>query len=381
MKNFFKGIGLFAATVCYAASLNAAVSQRTKIQKSDIAEIIKNDVKNNTMIVKTRDGRKFQLKVTAEQRADIENALKVASADNKVAMKAITSTASATTSSTSAASTAPAAGQTATTVADATKDEKKSPWGVGYFGWYIGNDLNKMHDMTGTWNIRHYFTVSYALDSGIKLSVRPRLDTNYNLEEGNTKNDLKDTGFGISKGGFKLPGDIGLSLDGRYYAPTSKKSRDDGQNGYLYGKAVGAKDMNKVVSLSYTLLGLYNFQGNRSLTSFDDVGRVISSKGVSQGMFIHGLTVEEKVTDKWSFSQDIGFTHNSIYDDPGVGIEGGLETSLDLGIGTNYQFTKGFSLGLAMGQSHELGEGEGKGIKLTDAERTNYQILVSITLL
>lgn len=344
-----------------------AQKQRTQVQTSDIAEILKSDVETDTLVVRTRNGKKFTLKVSKKQRSKIEKAVRARTPKTKPQVL------------TAQASAQSASGTLSVPSEKIAKAEKKSPWSAGYLGWFIGGPIPKVHDMTATWNLRHYFVLSYALDNGIKFSLRPRLDTNYNLEQGNTKNNLMDTALGVSKGGLKLPWNINLVLDGRVYVPTSKKSRNDGTNGNIYGKAILNKELNKVVALTYAAVPIYFWQSNRSLANLDDVGRLVGdAKGTFRAVYGHALTVEEKLTDKLTLAQTpLGFSHYFTYDDAGVGVTGGTKTDYEPNIAGTYKFTDSFSLALILGQIHSISEG--KGIDFFDAERTSYQAQLSLT--
>ena len=373
MRDTLKCVSLFITALCFATSAGAAVdASKAKLKKTDIAEILERHADENVLIVKTYEGKKFRLKVTDEQWAEIENAVKVASADGKVAATVLNSQASSSTA-------APAAGQSAASVEEIKKDVKKSPWGASYFGWYISDPLDKVHALEGKINFRNYFTIKYTLDNGIALSLRPRIDIDYNLEQGNAKNSVMDTGIGVSKGGFKLPADIGLLLDGRVYLPTSYGTKKKGTNASLYGKAVLTKSVGKIVDLSYAIVPIYYLQGNRSIANFDELGGVVGeATGTFQAIVAHGLTIEEKITDKLTLSQDlIGFTHYLTYDDPGVGAVGGTKTDFEPGLGIAYNFTDKFNASFNLSQTHEISDG--KGIALFDATRTQYHIQTTLT--
>ena len=363
-KKVIKG-GIIVA-LCWAISASAQErAANTQIKKEDISEILSYDQERGSMVVKTRNGRKYQLQVTEKQKIEIESNLKAAPAKARPAL------AKSAQNQTQAQITA--------RTEDVKPEEKKSPWSVMYFGWYIGDNLDQIHAMTGTWNLRHYFSIKYTLQNGIGLALRPRLDTNYVLERGHMVNNVQDTAFEVSKGGLKLPGDIGLALTGRIFAPTSKKSRDEDQHVGLYARAILSKQLNKVVGLKYGIIPIYFIRGTRSIAKFDDIGRVVGDARPSMYLDIgHEFGVSEKLTEKLSLGQAIGLEHMFMYDDPGLGVEGKIATNLDLTImGVEYAFSPNFTVTGILGQSHPISE-EGKGVALFDPERSNYQVQLTL---
>lgn len=354
-----KKMTLVLTAVAFSATCTIAAGKK-QVQKEDIVKILKSDDAAGTIVVKTKDGSKYRLKVDSSQKKSIQEAIEAnmaVDADvNISSAKTTTITKQAAASSAKVQQLNPLLENKTVAAIEEKAKEKKSPWNFHYL-LLAGAGAEAVHKGEAEIGSYHQLKIGYKLDNGINLALKPAFSVGYALETGNSSHNTASWALEVAKGGFKLPADIGLSLAGRFYLPTSQGLNDSETRGIIYLRGILSKEIAPKISLSYTAIPRYYLQSQRTTFNEDDLGRLTSDPSSLTGArYTHSIEASESINDTISFSQSIGLDHIFKYSDEAIGADGDNVTLVSFGVGMGIGLPKGMGLGFSVGQEHNLSD-------------------------
>lgn len=161
-------------------------------------------------------------------------------------------------------------------------NKKWTPWSLSGFS-LASIDLPEAHGASGgsifTYN---YLGLNYYLGDGKKISLRPAFLYNtagYNNRGQLVSQEVKLHDIYINYAhynAFLLPGNVGLSMQYRFYLPTGESAKTSKRIGTLGGIFSFTKPVSSVSDLSYHVKPKYFFNTNTTyLRTFDDGGTSI----------------------------------------------------------------------------------------------------------
>lgn len=331
---------LFALSFVVSTA-NSAVRNKVRLKVSDIKKIHINNAAKNLLVVQDNNGRILRLNVSPAKRKAIVNAVEgyqVASAvpvpapRNRTLLQANTSTAK---------------------LEETT--ETKSKWSFHYF-LFGSTGAEDLANLEGALTFYNEIGIKYQITDNWKLELRPNANIDYNIEPGNTKHTLGNFIVALNRGTFANL--LGFDLSGyvRYYAPTGEAFRKSETKGLFRGNIKATRKLNSALDFGYTTSLRYYMQGNRSLSEFDEYGRLLATpKALRSWRIINEASLTLSLTDKLSLTQTAGIDHGLQYDDPELGLDepGGI-TTFDISSSINVSYLSPLDLSLSIAQSHDI---------------------------
>lgn len=359
-----------------------AADAKKKLRPSDIVEILKSESDDGTIVVKTKSGLKYRLKVNEEQKEEIQASIqrrnKVRKA--KLAKKKTEITKEAAAQTTTATLPLSQGGGVPTVVAKAEEPlvENKSPWGFSHLVW-VSSNVNKLHTGEGSTNFYNRFTAQYNTKNNYALKFRPTFTFDWDHQKSAATNqNLSDWVLEVQKKGLKLPFDISVSPYLRYYLPTSQGTIDGERAGMLHLSGMLNKQINPMINVYYWPTARYYLNSKASNATFDEFDRVNNDPSGNVGFrYIHSIGVGEKINDTFSLGQSIGLDHKFKYSDPEIGVDGTNTTNFSWDFSVSLSLIDWMGLTLSVDQNHQLGGEE--GFSFFKTSEMTYNIITNFT--